>query len=448
MIEKAINRKDRQLFATPLLHNSMIKQFYHLYIIQSPYLCALSRITFMQKRQRTIIILILGLLSAIGPFSIDMYLPGFPAIANDLNTSVDMVAYTLASFFVGICFGQLISGPLLDRYGRKKPLIGGMSIYILASIGCAFSTSVEMLIVLRLVQALGGCVTMVAPRAIIRDVFPVHESAKIFSMMILILGISPIIAPTAGSFLIAKFGWYSVFLTLGAISFVVMLAVIFLLPESKQPDSSFLLKRKPILASFKTVLKNRQFYMYTMSGAIAAAGLFAYLAGSPFVLLKFYGVTEKEYGLIFAIIASGLITASQVNNFLLKKYTSVQIVRTTLIIQSLAGLALITGAAFNVLGLCSIIFLIFIFLSCQGFNFPNSSALSMEPFEKEAGSASALMGAIQMGFGALAAACVGLLNAHTAVPMTGVMATCSLGALIILMLAGKKNARLEREIPV
>lgn len=398
-------------------------------------------INSMKKGQRLITILILGLLSAIGPFSIDMYLPGFPAIAEDLHTSVDMVSYTLASFFVGICIGQLISGPLLDRFGRKRPLIAGMTVYILASVGCALSNSVEALIAFRLLQALGGCVTMVAPRAIIRDVFPVHESARIFSMMILILGVSPIIAPTAGSYLIAGLGWYSVFLVLGGISLLVLMAVIILLPESRQPDPSFSLKSGPILLSFRSVLSNRQFYMYTMSGAIAAAGLFAYLAGSPFVLLKFYGVTEKEYGLIFAIIASGLISASQVNNLLLKKYSSRQIVKTTLVIQTIAGICLYAGAALEALDLNSIVFLIFIFLSCQGFNFPNSSALSMAPFDKEAGSASALMGAVQMGFGALAAACVGLLNAATPLPMTGVMASCSLCALAILLAADRKNAR-------
>ncbi|MES2131468.1 MAG: multidrug effflux MFS transporter [Bacteroidota bacterium] len=393
----------------------------------------------MEKRQRLIIILILGLLSAIGPFSIDMYLPGFPAIARDLHTSVDMVSYTLASFFVGICVGQLISGPLLDRYGRKVPLYVGMSLYILASVGCALSVTVEMLIAFRLLQALGGCVTMVAPRAIIRDVFPVNESAKIFSLMILILGVSPIIAPTVGSFLIEAFGWYSVFLVLAAITLVVLLCVIFLLPESKQPDPSFSLKTGSILAGFKYVLKVRQFYMYTLSGALAAAGLFAYLAGSPFVLLKLYNVTERQYGIIFAIIASGLITSSQLNTLFLKKYNSVQIVRFTLIVQTAVGIALYLGTAFNVIGLYGTVTLIFLFLSCQGFNFPNSAALSMEPFEKEAGSASALMGAIQMGLGALAAAMVGLLNATSAMPMTGVMAVCSISALIILLMAADKK---------
>ncbi len=400
----------------------------------------------MEKGQRLIVILILGLLSAIGPFSIDMYLPGFPAIAKDLSCSVDMVSYTLASFFVGVCLGQIISGPLLDRFGRKRPLYIGMALYILASIGCAFSTSVEVLIVFRLFQALGGCVTMVAPRAIIRDLFPVEESAKIFSMMILILGVSPILAPTVGSFLIEDFGWQSVFLVLGAISLLVLLAVVFLMPESKQPDPTFSLKVVDILSSFKTVMKERQFYMYTLSGSIAAAGLFAYLAGSPFVLLKLHGVSEKGYGIIFAIIASGLITASQLNNVLLRKYTSVQIVKVTLILQTIFGLCLFIGSVFDVLGLYGLITFIFLFLSCQGFNFPNSAALSMAPFEKEAGSASALMGAIQMGFGAAAAAVVGMLNASTALPMTGVMAVCSLWALVILLMAGKKNARLKMAV--
>ncbi len=400
----------------------------------------------MEKGQRLIVILILGLLSAIGPFSIDMYLPGFPAIAKDLNASVDAVSYTLASFFVGVCIGQLISGPLLDRFGRKRPLCIGMGLYILASIGCAFSTSVEVLIVFRLFQALGGCVTMVAPRAIIRDLFPVEESAKIFSMMILILGVSPILAPTVGSFLIEDFGWQSVFLVLGAISLLVLLAVVFLMPESKQPDPTFSLKVVDILSSFKTVMKERQFYRYTLSGSMAAAGLFAYLAGSPFVLLKLHGVSEKGYGIIFAIIASGLITASQLNNLLLKKYTSVQIVKFTLILQTVFGLCLFIGTALHLMNLYALVTLIFLFLSCQGFNFPNSAALSMAPFEKEAGSASALMGAIQMGFGAAAAAIVGMLNASTALPMTGVMAVCSLWALVILLIGGKKHARLKMAV--
>ncbi len=386
----------------------------------------------MNQKNRSLIILILGLLSAIGPFSIDMFLPGFPAIAKDLAVSVDMVAYSLASFFIGVCVGQIICGPLLDRFGRKIPLCVGLLIYLLASIGCILSKTVEMLIIMRFFQALGGCVGMVAPRAIIRDLFPVEENAKIFSLMILILGVSPILAPSAGSYLIAHFGWHSVFITLLIITILILLAVIFFLPESKQPDTQYSLKPAPILKKFYQVLKIRQFRVYALTGALSSAGLFAYLSGSPFVFMNLFGTTAQQYGIIFSIIASGLITCSQLNNFLLRKYTSAQISIVTLAVQTSIGILLFLGTLLGRLHLYSTIALMSIFLSCQGFTFPNSSALSMAPFTKNAGSASALMGALQMGFGALASALVGFSNAKTALPLTAIMAGCALLALVIL----------------
>ena len=392
----------------------------------------------MNKRKRLLLILILGLLSAIGPFSIDMYLPGFPTIAADLDTTVDYVSYSLSSFFIGICLGQIICGPLLDRYGRKKPLYAGLVIYILASLGCAVSQSIEGLILFRFLQALGGCVGMVAPRAIVRDMFPVNENAKILSLLILVLGVSPIIAPTAGSYIITALGWHAVFIVLALVTALLFLTVIFFLPESKQPDPSFSLRPKPILNSFVFVWKEPQFFTYAMAGAVSSAGLFAYLAGSPFVFMNLFGVNEQQYGWIFALIAAGLITSSQLNNLLLKKYTSEQIIKATLLAQSAIGFVLFFGTAFQWLGLYSTIGLIFLFLSCQGFSFPNSGALSMAPFTKEAGSASALMGALQMGFGAVASALVGLFNNGTALPMTGVMGGCAAAGLIILLLSRKK----------
>ncbi len=388
----------------------------------------------MTKQNRSILILILGLLSAIGPFSIDMYLPGFPAIAADLKTSVDAVSYSLSSFFIGICAGQLICGPLLDRFGRKIPLYIGLIIYIIASVGCALSHSVEMLIGLRFLQALGGCVAMVAPGAIVRDSFPVNENAKVFSLLILILGVSPIIAPTVGGYIVAILGWHAVFIVLAIITTLLLITVFFFLPETKQPDPTMSLKPQPILNNFRLVLKQPQFFTYAFSGAIAAAGLFAYLAGSPFVFMKYFKVSEQQYGWIFGLIAAGLITSSQINNVLLKKYTSAQIIKTVLIVQTIIGLLLFLGSFTGLLNLYSAILLMFLFLSCQGFSFPNSAALSLAPFTKEAGTASALMGAIQMGFGALASALVGFVSNGTTLPLTGVMAGCALLGLIILLL--------------
>jgi DHA1 family bicyclomycin/chloramphenicol resistance-like MFS transporter len=388
----------------------------------------------MEKISRTRLIFILGLLSAIGPFSIDMYLPGFPTIAESLHTTPEMISYSLSSYFIGICVGQMLIGPLLDRFGRKRPLYGGIILYILSSIGCAFAPTIEVLIFFRFFQAAGGCVGMVAPRAIVRDVFPVNENAKIFSLLILIIGISPIIAPTTGGYVTAHFGWHAIFILLAGISFLILLMVIFFLPESKQPDPSFSLKPKPILASFQKVITTPQFYTYAFTGAIASAGLYAYLAGSPFVFMDLYHVTGQHYGWIFALVAAGLIGSSQMNTLLLKRFSSEQIIRAVLAFQLVVAAILVTGTIGNWLGLAGTITCIFFYLCCQGFSFPNSSALSMAPFTKEAGSASALMGSIQMGLGAMASGLVGLFSNGSALPMAGVMAACSVLASLILLI--------------
>ena len=380
---------------------------------------------------RFLLILILGLLSAIGPFSIDTYLSGFPAIAADLHVTVGEVAYSLSSFFIGICTGQLICGPLLDRFGRKIPLMIGLVIYVIASMGCAMATSVEMLIGLRFLQALGGCVGIVAPRAIVRDMFPVEQNAKIFSLLILILGVSPIIAPSVGSLLITQYGWHSVFWLQTSIGVMLLIAVFFLLPESKKADPSVSLYPKDISRNFWNVLKEPRFFTYALAGAMAYSSIYAYLAGSPYVFMQIFKVSELQYGYIFGLLAAGLIGSSQLNNLLLQKYKSTQIVRTFLWIQKSVGLLLCIGSALGWLNLYSTLFLIFLFLSCQGFSQPNATALSLASFTKEVGSASALMGALQMGFGSFASAMVGVLSNGSAVPMTGVMATCALIGLTI-----------------
>lgn len=394
----------------------------------------------MKGRNKFFRILILGMLSAIGPFSIDMYLPGFPAIAADLHTTVAHVALSLSSFFIGISAGQLLYGPLLDRYGRKRPLYIGLSVYLLASIGCALCTSVDALIALRLVQAIGGCAGMVASRAMVRDLFPVKENAKIFSLLMLVIGVSPIIAPTLGGYVTAAFGWHYIFIILTIMSALILAAVHFALPESRKPDLTVSLLPAPIIKGFLSVFKEPQFYTYAFTGAIAAAGLYAYISGSPHVFMELYKVTERQYGWIFAGITLGLITCSQLNIFLLRRFKSEQIIRVALFCQTLAGITLVLGTAFHLLGLFSTIFFILIFLSCQGFVFPNSAALSMAPFSRNAGTASALMGGIQLAVGALTSGIVSVLTNSTALPMAGVMASCALLSFCIL-LAGRKVIR-------
>ena len=319
------------------------------------------RALIMKRRERFFTIFTLGLLSAVGPFSIDMYLPGFPDIAKDFQTTVAHITLSITSFFIGISIGQLIYGPLLDKYGRKKPLYVGLVIYILASLGCTYASSADILIGIRFLQALGACAGMVAARALVRDIFPVNENAKVFSLLMLVIAVSPIIAPTLGGYLTALFGWRSIFLVLLAIGVVTIFFAWFFLPAGRQPDQSLSLRPVSITKGFLKVVKVPQFYTYAFSGALASSGLYAYVAGSPFVFMELYHVSEKEYGWIFATIAVGLISSSQVNTLLLRKYSSEQITRVTLFCQCLAGIMLLGGSYFDLLGLYSTIFLIFIF---------------------------------------------------------------------------------------
>lgn len=290
----------------------------------------------MQGRTKFKMILVLGSLSAIGPFSIDMYLPGFPAIAADLNTTVAKISLSLSSFFIGISFGQMLYGPLIDKYGRKKPLYIGLSVYLLASVACTFVTSADQLIWLRLVQALGSCSGMVASRAMVRDLFPVNENAKVFSLLMLVVGVSPIIAPTLGGYLSSAFSWHYVFAVLSVMAGLILLAVHFYLPESRQPDPDYSLKPRPIIKGFLNVAKQPQFYTYALAGSIASAGLYAYISGSPSVFMELFSVSEKQYGWIFAMVAIGLITSSQINTLLLNRFKSEQIVVVALFAKHLS----------------------------------------------------------------------------------------------------------------
>jgi DHA1 family bicyclomycin/chloramphenicol resistance-like MFS transporter len=396
----------------------------------------------MKGRERFFTIFTLGLLSAMGAFSIDMYLPGFPDIARDLHTTVAHITLSITSFFIGISVGQMIYGPLLDKFGRKKPLYIGLVVYLVTSIACAYAPTANALIGSRFLQALGACAGMVASRALVRDLFPVQENAKIFSLLMLVLALSPIVAPTLGGYVTFAFGWQSIFIILATIAGLTLLLVLFKLPEGRKPDASLSLLPRPIINGFLEVTKVPQFYTYAFAGAIASSGLYAYIAGSPFVFMELYHVTEKQYGWIFAIIAMGLIVASQVNTLLLRRYSSEQIIRVTLFCQCLAGIALVLGTYFHFLGLYSTIFLIWVFLSTQGFAFPNSSALSLAPFTRNAGTASALMGAVQLGIGAISTALVSILNNGTPMPMAAVMCACAIGSFLVLMI-GRRRIRLS-----
>lgn len=393
----------------------------------------------MTRKQYFIIILILGALSTISPFSIDMYLPAFPAIAQDLGTSISKIQLSLTAYLVGISVGQLLYGPLLDRFGRKYPLYAGLMVYILASVGCAFTTSADTLILMRFLQALGGCAGMVAAQALVRDLFPTSETAKVFSWLILVIAVSPMIAPTVGGYVTAAFGWHSVFLALAAITFLILFGIYYALPEGKLPDPSMSLKPRPVMRNFWKVLRNPQFIIFTLVGGIASAAPFAYIAGSPDVFMNVYGVSEKEYGWIFAFLAFAMIASPQLNHFLLRKLNSQQIINMALVYQLIIGAIMVVGVYSGTFGKNSLIAVIFLFLIGQGLTAPNASALSLAPFRKYAGSASALTGSFRMGIGALVSAAVSLFHNGTAMPMVSVMTACTVLGILIFYL-GRNSA--------
>ncbi|WP_347158091.1 Bcr/CflA family multidrug efflux MFS transporter [Pontibacter chitinilyticus] len=386
----------------------------------------------MSRKEYITIILILGALATISPFSIDMYLPGFPAIAKDLHTTIDQVQLSLTSYLIGISVGQLLYGPLLDRFGRKTPLAIGLVVYLITSVGCAMTRSADELMFMRFLQAIGGCAGMVASQALVRDLFPVNKTAQAFSLLTLVIAVSPMVAPTVGGYVTAAFGWHSIFITLAAITALILLGVFFVLPEGKSADATISLRPKPVLTNFLSVLKQPQFLIYALVGGIATAAPFAYIAGSPDVFMNIYRVSEQEYGWIFAFLAFAMIGSTQLNHILLKRFKSEQIVGVTLIYQTIVGVLLVVGSWYGWYGKYSLIMLLFVFLTGQGLTNPNASALSLAPFTKHAGSASALMGSFRMAMGGIVSAAVSILHNNTVLPMVAVMALCAITGLIIL----------------
>lgn len=396
----------------------------------------------MAKQNKFSLILILGSLAALGPFSIDMYLPGFVDIAKDLKTNESSVALSLSAFFIGISAGQLLYGPLLDKFGRKKPLYFGLALYIFSSFLCLLVTDVNQLIVLRFVQAIGSCATAVASIAMVRDLFTVEESPKVFASLMLVIAVSPMLAPTAGGYLISALGWQYVFVFLGLMAILILLASIFKLPESYRPDPNYSLKPKPILNSFFTVLKAPQFSTYALISSITFSGLFAYVSSSPTVFMKIYEVSKTGYGWIFALLSVAFIGSSQLNSLILRWFSSKKIVTWALVAQCIFSIIFLIFALNDWLNLYLTLGFIALFLSCLGFINPNAAALALAPFSKNAGSASALMGALQMGLGALASVMVSLFSEHSVIPMPLVMTVAALIAMVCL-LVGRKLIKTE-----
>ncbi|WP_327580852.1 multidrug effflux MFS transporter [Nonomuraea sp. NBC_00507] len=388
-----------------------------------------------QKSGRGLLLVILGALSAIGPLSIDMYLPALPAITSEMLSAPAQVQLTLTACLIGVSVGQIIAGPVSDVRGRRVPLIVGVAGFMLASLLCAFAPSVPMLIAFRLLQGILGGAALVIVRAIVRDLYDGAAIARIFATLMLVGGLAPILAPIAGAQLLSFTSWRGVFVALSLTGLVLLLAVLAGVRETLPAQQREAGGLKHTARTFWRLLRERAFMGYALTGGLAFAAMFGYISGSPFVLQEVYGATPQQYSLIFALNAFGLVIAAQVGGRLSGRVSPVALVVTGLV-AALTGAGVLMAAALAGLGLQGIVGGLFVIMLGQGLLLPSTGALALASQPPQvAGSASALLGVLQFALGALAAPLVGLAGAGTAVPMAAVMLgliACSVATFAVL----------------
>lgn len=394
-----------------------------------------------QKKER-IILLVLGTLIALGPFSIDMYLPAFENIARDFSITKSQVGFSLTSYFIGIALGQLAYGPIMDKYGRKKPLLTGLIIYVLAAVSCFYSPDLNWLIVSRFFLAVGASAGMVASKAVVRDVFPSEEVARAISFLMLIMGGAPIIAPTVGGIVITHFSWHAIFLILAIFAGLMILSVTFFLPESATPDKSVELKLNRVMSKYSGIFINKIFLTFSLAGSLTIGAMFAYISNAPVLFMDTYHLSETEFGWLFGINAAGLIAGSQINRIILKKHSTFRVTLvTSVVLVILAAFFLLNAIATG--NFYITLFLLFAILFLLGFQNPNTTALSLYPFKRRAGRASALVGSLKMILGAVASFVISKFTGVSMLPLAMTILVClSLSAFLLFRFQLKEKRSL------
>jgi MFS transporter, DHA1 family, multidrug resistance protein len=390
----------------------------------------------MSARQRLNLVLVLGFLIALGPLTIDMYLPALPTITDDLQTTAAAVQLTLTGTLAGLALGQLLIGPVSDAVGRRVPLLFGVGVHVLASVFCVVAPNLATLGTLRVLQGLGAAAAAVVATAIVRDLFTGLAAAKLFSRLMLVMGAAPILAPTLGGIVLGWTSWRGVFVVLAVLGVAILTVTALALPETLPAERR---RNGGVLGTVRDY--GRLFTDRTYIGLIVVAGLsmaalFAYVAGSSFVFQEQYGLSEQQFGFVFGAGAVGLITATQLNVRLLRRWTPSQILMSALGFGALAGLVLLLFAATGFGGIVGVLVPLWLVLAAAGLAFPNAPALALSRHGEAAGTAAALLGAVQFGVGALAAPLVGVLGTG-AVSMALVIAGGMLAANVVLLLVAR-----------
>ncbi|GLY94319.1 multidrug effflux MFS transporter [Actinoplanes sp. NBRC 103695] len=390
----------------------------------------------MSTRQRVKLVLVLGALIAIGPLTIDMYLPSLPAITVDLSATAAQVQLTLTGTLLGLALGQLVIGPLSDKLGRRTPLLAGVAVHVLASVLCVIAPNLETLGTLRVLQGLGAAASMVVAMAIVRDLFTGLAAATLISRLMLVMGAAPILAPTLGSITLNWTSWRGVFVVLAVIGIGIITLAALALPETLPVERRRSGGIAGTLRDYGRLFSDRAYIGLILVAGLAMAAMFAYVAGSSFVFQEQYGLSEQQFGFVFGAGAIGLIAATQANPILLRRWSPAQVLSTALVFGAVMGLVLLAFAYTGFGGLPGILAPLWLVLVSAGLALPNAPALALSRHGEAAGTAAALLGAVQFGVGALAAPLVGTLGTG-AIGMALVIAGGMIAANLVLLLVAR-----------
>jgi DHA1 family bicyclomycin/chloramphenicol resistance-like MFS transporter len=383
-------------------------------------------------------VVLLGALTAFAPLSIDMYLPALPALQTYFKTTEGQVQLTLASFFIGFAFGQSLYGPVADRYGRKPPIYVGMIVYVLSSAACALSPSVHALIGLRLFQAVGACSGGVMSRAMVRDLFPVEETRRVYSALILVMGVSPLVAPLVGSYVLLWLGWKAIFLSVAAAGSLALLGVYWRVPETLPAAQPLSLGY--VVKTYGDLMKDRFFLGSTLATGFSSGGMFAYIAGAPFVFINLFGMRPDRFAWLFGLNAAAVVIGAQINGRVLHGHAPERLMRFSAFVQAVAGALLVLAVVTGVGGIVGLAALLLLYMSTIGFVFPNAVAIALANHGRIAGMASALLGTLQFSMAGIAVLVLGTVNSTTPFPMAATICACGvLGVVTHLSMLGHRR---------
>ena len=386
------------------------------------------------------LLLILSALMSFASVSTDMYLPALPTIGRALHTSSASIEMTFSAFLVGFSLGQLLWGPISDRYGRRLPIAVGLVLFTIGSVGCALSSTVTQMMVWRVVQALGACVGPVLSRAMVRDFYSREQSAHMLSTLILIMGVAPLVGPLLGGQILVFWSWQGIFWTLAGVG-VLTLVSLLALPESLPLSRRSTLPLRHTLTSYLELLGDVRLMGYALSGGFFYAGAYAFIVGTPFAYIEYYHVSPQAYGWLFGVNIAGMMAANFINGRLLKRFGSEQLFRSGTAILALAGVILAVNAWCGWGGLPGLVIPIFLYMSMNGLIVANSVAGALSSFPDRAGAASSLLGAMHYGSGILSAAMLGWFSDGTPWAMAWIMGLAGLGSLMTCVISIRMSAR-------